>query len=172
MSWSTGARTGRQAQRQTRTSLEQQWPRESLQFGLPLCLECVCHQEGSLVASDSSSSGGSDSEDEEKAAGTVETVSSGPGQEVPSPPRTEDAAGRAKCVDSTAPDPACPVPSKVTSALAMAVSSEATMATQALNKASPPLATPAMSTAVVVAIPAETIVEVTPVPATVGPWGV
>ncbi|XP_013366860.1 PREDICTED: serine/threonine-protein phosphatase 6 regulatory subunit 2 isoform X5 [Chinchilla lanigera] len=123
------------------------------------------------VASDSSSSGGSDSEDEEKAAGIAETVSSGPSLEAPSPPRKEDAAGRAECVGSTPPDSACPVPSKVTSALAMAVSPEATMATPALDKASLPPAHPAVCTAVAVAVPAGPIVEVTTAPATVATLG-
>uniref|UniRef100_A0A8C2YUS0 Protein phosphatase 6 regulatory subunit 2 n=1 Tax=Chinchilla lanigera TaxID=34839 RepID=A0A8C2YUS0_CHILA len=114
------------------------------------------------VASDSSSSGGSDSEDEEKAAGIAETVSSGPSLEAPSPPRKEDAAGRAECVGSTPPDSACPVPSKVTCPA---------MATPALDKASLPPAHPAVCTAVAVAVPAGPIVEVTTAPATVATLG-
>ncbi|XP_021114379.1 serine/threonine-protein phosphatase 6 regulatory subunit 2 isoform X4 [Heterocephalus glaber] len=147
-------------------------PEKAFTSASPCAWNACVARKAPLVASDSSSSGGSDSEDEEKAAGTVETVSSGPGQEAPPPPRMEDAAGRAEYVDSsTPPDPACPVPSKVTSALAMAVSPEATMATPALDKASPPTATPAVSTAVVVAIPAGPIMEVTTVPATVAALG-
>lgn len=123
---------------------------------------CVARK-APLVASDSSSSGGSDSEDEEKAAGTAETVSSGPGQEALRPPRMEATAGRAECVDSTLPDAACPAPLKVASVLAMAVSPEATMATPALDKASP-VTTPSVSTA-------GPIMEVTAVPATVAALG-
>ncbi|XP_063099758.1 serine/threonine-protein phosphatase 6 regulatory subunit 2 isoform X4 [Cavia porcellus] len=119
---------------------------------------CVARK-APLVASDSSSSGGSDSEDEEKAAGTAETVSSGPSREAPSPPRKEAAAGRAECVSCTPPDSAGPVPSKVTSALAMAVSLEATMAT------------PVVSTAMAEALPAGPIMEVTTIPAPVATLG-
>ncbi|XP_010632555.1 serine/threonine-protein phosphatase 6 regulatory subunit 2 isoform X3 [Fukomys damarensis] len=147
-------------------------PEKAFSPASPCARNVYVTRKAPLVASDSSSSGGSDSADEEKATRTVETVSLGPGREEPPPPWMEDDAGRAECVDSsTPPDPACPVPSKVTSSLAMAVSPEATMTTPALDKASPPTATPSVSTAVFVAIPAGPIVEVTTVPATVSTLG-
>ncbi|XP_020036868.2 serine/threonine-protein phosphatase 6 regulatory subunit 2 isoform X2 [Castor canadensis] len=131
------------------------------------CAWNVCvTRKAPLVASDSSSSGGSDSEDDEKAAGAVEAVSTGHGPEAPRLPRTEEAAvGRAKYADSMLPNPACPAPSEVTTAQAVAVLPEATIV---LSKTGPPTAAPAIS-AMAVAVPPGPIMAVTTAaPAIVG----
>ncbi|XP_012504249.1 PREDICTED: serine/threonine-protein phosphatase 6 regulatory subunit 2 isoform X4 [Propithecus coquereli] len=118
------------------------------------CAWNVCvTRKAPLVVSDSSSSGGSDSEDDEKAAGAMDTMSRGPSQEAPLLPtvaRMEEAVvGRAECTDSTLPDPACPTPEEVTTALAVA----APLETTAPSKAGPPVTPTAVSSAVAVAVP-------------------
>uniref|UniRef100_I3MNM2 Protein phosphatase 6 regulatory subunit 2 n=1 Tax=Ictidomys tridecemlineatus TaxID=43179 RepID=I3MNM2_ICTTR len=103
----------------------------------------------------------SDGEDEQKVAGTMGTVSTGPGREGFLPPRTEAAAvGRAKCADSTPLGPASLEPSEATST--------PTVATTVLDKASPPMAAPVVSPAVAVSVPpGPTMVVPTAAPATV-----
>ncbi|KAL2775414.1 serine/threonine-protein phosphatase 6 regulatory subunit 2 isoform 6 [Daubentonia madagascariensis] len=128
------------------------------------CAWNVCvTRKAPLVVSDSSSSGGSDSEDDERAAGAMETVSRGPGQEAPQLPavaRTEEAVvGRAGCTDNMLPDPACPAPKEVTTAVAVAVPPETT--TTAPSKVGPLVAPSAVSSAVAMAVPPGPIVPVT-----------
>nr|XP_040132230.1 serine/threonine-protein phosphatase 6 regulatory subunit 2 isoform X4 [Ictidomys tridecemlineatus] len=111
----------------------------------------------------------SDGEDEQKVAGTMGTVSTGPGREGFLPPRTEAAAvGRAKCADSTPLGPASLEPSEATSTPTVATPPKATVAATVLDKASPPMAAPVVSPAVAVSVPpGPTMVVPTAAPATV-----
>ncbi|XP_077908441.1 serine/threonine-protein phosphatase 6 regulatory subunit 2 isoform X7 [Ictidomys tridecemlineatus] len=115
----------------------------------------------------------SDGEDEQKVAGTMGTVSTGPGREGFLPPRTEAAAvGRAKCADSTPLGPASLVPSEATSTPTVATPPKATVAATVLDKASPPMAAPVVSPAVAVSVPpGPTMVVPTAAPATVATMG-
>nr|XP_039319220.1 serine/threonine-protein phosphatase 6 regulatory subunit 2 isoform X3 [Saimiri boliviensis boliviensis] len=140
------------------------------------CAWNVCAtRKAPLLASDSSSSGGSDSEDDDqKAASAAEAVSRGPGWEAPALPsvtRTEEAVSRAECADSKLLDPACPVPKEVIAAPAVAAPPKATVATTAVSKAGPTIATPAVSSAVAVAAPLGPIMAVTTAPAMVATLG-
>ncbi|KAM4882011.1 serine/threonine-protein phosphatase 6 regulatory subunit 2 isoform 3-T8 [Thomomys bottae] len=132
------------------------------------CAWNVCiSRKAPLGASDSSSSGGSDSEDEEKAAGSMETVNTSHGLEVPKLPRKEEATvGRAKCADRLLPDPAYPVPAEVTTAPATALPPEGTVATTVLSNTGLPKA---LSSAVAAAVPPGPIMaRALAAPATVG----
>ncbi|XP_016042061.1 serine/threonine-protein phosphatase 6 regulatory subunit 2 isoform X3 [Erinaceus europaeus] len=81
----------------------------------------------------------SSDEDEQKVAGASEAISMGPSQEGPPLPT---AAPRAECTTRRPPDPTGPAPTEAASLLAMAVSTDATLAaTAALSKEEPCICT-------------------------------
>ncbi|XP_033089335.1 serine/threonine-protein phosphatase 6 regulatory subunit 2 isoform X7 [Trachypithecus francoisi] len=147
-----------------------QGPEKAFSPASPCAWNVCVTRKAPLLASDSSSSGGSDSEDDyQKAASAVDAVSRRPGREAPPLPtvaRTEEAVGRAECPDSRLFDPACPAPKEVTAAPAVAA-----VAITALSKAGPAIPTPAVSSAVAVAVPLGPIMAVTTAPAMVATLG-